>query len=232
MYVPTSGRLGFAMHPMARGARQGKGMLFILSGDVQTGKTRWLDETIERLAARGIGAYGVTAPGVWVESQTAHADEHGFEKLGIDNVLHPGGERIRFADRTDIALEDGTYDERSQAGRMGLGWHIREKALKTVNEHLASIPSLRDAGTTQRELLIVDELGRLELARGEGLVEALRLLDAGPDDSMRDALVVVRDALVDKAVERIGTTWGEIKMLSPDDESREFLEGHLDIASA
>ena len=69
-------------------------MLFILTGDIQIGKTRWLESTCRKLAADGIPCAGVVAPGVWVPSE--HGDANGFEKLGIDNLLLPQGERIPF----------------------------------------------------------------------------------------------------------------------------------------
>ena len=74
-------------------------MLFILTGDIQIGKTRWLESTCRKLAADGIPCAGVVAPGVWVPSE--HDDANGFEKLGIDNLLLPQGERITFARRRD-----------------------------------------------------------------------------------------------------------------------------------
>lgn len=75
-------------------------MLFILTGDIQIGKTRWLKSTCRKLAADGIPCAGVVAPGVWVPSE--HGDANGFEKLGIDNLLLPQGERIPFARRRDL----------------------------------------------------------------------------------------------------------------------------------
>ena len=36
-------------------------MLYVLTGDIQTGKTRWLQETIAALEASGVSPYGVIA---------------------------------------------------------------------------------------------------------------------------------------------------------------------------
>ncbi len=38
-------------------------MLFVLTGDVQTGKTRWLHDLVEEIASRGVLCEGVLAPG-------------------------------------------------------------------------------------------------------------------------------------------------------------------------
>ena len=76
-------------------------MLFLLTGEVQIGKTRWLESLVTELADCGVSCAGVLAPGQWVPSEGEHADANGFEKLGIDNVLLPSGERIPFARRGD-----------------------------------------------------------------------------------------------------------------------------------
>ena len=49
-------------------------MLFLLTGDVQIGKTRWLEGLIAALADAGVGADGVVAPGQWVPSAGPEAD--------------------------------------------------------------------------------------------------------------------------------------------------------------
>ena len=57
-------------------------MLYVLTGDIQTGKTRWLQDTIAALEASGVFPYGVIAPGEWIEHR-----ENGtvtYEKTGID----------------------------------------------------------------------------------------------------------------------------------------------------
>lgn len=59
-----------------------------------------------------------------------------------------------------------------------------------LNEHFATLK--------QYDYLIVDELGPLELERGEGLTNAVELLKSG---EFEKALIVVRPHLVDKAKE-------------------------------
>lgn len=189
-------------------------MLYLLTGNVQTGKTRWLEQLVERLQGEGVVCYGVIAPGDWVPSSGPHANADGFEKLGIWNVLLPEGERIRFADRKDLAQEAGTFQANSEAGRVGLGWHISDEALARVNQHLAGIPQ-RACAAGERGLLIVDELGRLELKFDGGLTEAVRLLEEGPTSCIQDALVVARDTLAPLVEDRFSTIWGGYKRLFP-----------------
>ena len=224
-------------------------MLFILTGDVQSGKTRWLERLVAELAADGVESRGVLAPGVW--RPRADGDDGGlrppgsgegaYEKLGIDNVLLPDGERISFARRGDLARADGTFDEESQAAKAELAWHIDDEAIARVNTHFdelavrASVAVPTDAkshsgrsaeGAESKDpsrapgLLIVDELGRLEIWRGGGLTSAMALLAQGPTAAFPHALAVVRDYLLDDAEILLAEAWPDHCRISPDDTGR------------
>ena len=202
-------------------------MLFLLTGDVQTGKTRWLDCLISELVADGVQCYGVVAPGVWVESSGSCANEQGFEKLGIDNRLLPGGKTIRFADRIDIAKDNGTFDAESEAGKVQLGWHIYDGALAQVNEYLATIPKLCRETSNRRGLLVIDELGRLELDHDGGLTQAVKLMESGPQGCITDALLVVRETLAPKAEQRFAHAWESMKSIAPTPEATAEMKKHI-----
>ena len=198
-------------------------MLFILTGDIQTGKTRWLERLIIGLSERGIGVQGVIAPGVWRSGDDPQAnaefvDANGFEKIGIDNVLLPQGERIAFSRRRDIALAEGLIDPSAQSEKAGLFWYMDDSAIKRVNEHLAALP----CPDTAANLLVIDELGRLELLRGEGLVEALRLLEAGPTEAFPHALVIVRAALLEAVLDRF-PLWGQPQVINANEDALDLL---------
>ena len=195
-------------------------MLFILTGDIQIGKTRWLESACRKLAADGIPCAGVVAPGVWVPSE--HGDANGFEKLGIDNLLLPQGERITFARRRDLAQAEGTFDPSSQSAQMQLGWEISDEAISQVNAHFDSIAA-RSHQNDRQSLLVVDELGRLELMRNQGLTSALTLLDEGPNHVFPHALIVVRDVLVDLARERFAPAWGDPTLVGPTQVAEETI---------
>ncbi len=257
-------------------------MLFMLTGEVQTGKTRWLESLVSQLSLDGVRCSGVLAPGMWrrrgadeqreepaegsldleacPSARPAHAggtdaaaasllplglsDDAGrqdplpfgglplsapvqglagsgeFEKLGIENVLLPGGERILFARRRDLSQKAGTFDPSSQSAAAQLAWDISDAALMRVNDHFASLAgSARDA-SVQRGLLVVDELGRLELMRGGGLTEAVSLLEAGPTPAFPHAIIVVRAALAERAGARFASSWGGFQAVFPDDAGR------------
>jgi len=204
-------------------------MLFLLTGEVQIGKTRWLEALVADLAKRGVPCAGVLAPGQWVASAGERADANGYEKLGIDNVLLPDGERISFARRSDLARADGTFDEGSQAAQAELAWHISDAAIERVNAHFkgfrvaAQAEDLveSEAAPPRRPgLFVVDELGRLEIWRGGGLTEAIALLREGPTDAFPHALAVVRDYLLDDAEALLTPAWGTPQRVAPNDAAR------------
>ncbi len=224
-------------------------MLFILTGDVQIGKTRWLEKLCADLSARGVAASGVIAPGQWVaRASDEPSGRHGFDgagrfkKLGIDNVLLPQGRRIEFARRRDLASAGDGFADGGQARAAQLGWAISDEAIDEVNKHFSRLAQqanrvqrmacLHDEGAqaegvaaqaegaTAPGLLVVDELGRLELMRGCGLTSAMELLDRGPTRMFPHALVVVRETLLDAAVERFEPTWGSAVAIGPTEEAR------------
>lgn len=189
-------------------------MLYLLTGQVQTGKTRWLQGLVSTYEARGVAVGGVLAPGVWREV-TARDGAASFEKLGIDNILLPEHETIPFASRRDLAVLDGTIDAESQSARARLHWEISRDALARVNAHFEQLT--REAHVkTAASLLVVDELGRLELLRGEGLACALALLELGPTPAYPDAIVVVRETLLPQAHELLDGPWnGDVREIAP-----------------
>ena len=127
----------------------GASMLFLLTGDVQIGKTRWLEKLCSDLAAAGVCVAGVIAPGQWVpRAEGQPGGRHGFdgegrfEKLGIDNVLLPQGERITFARRRDLAEGDQAFAQGEQAKAAQLAWAISDEAIAQVNNHFAMLAKM------------------------------------------------------------------------------------------
>ena len=127
-------------------------------------------------------------------------------------MLLPYDKRIPFARRRDIAEAEGLLNPDCQSEKANLLWHIDEDAILKVNDHLASLPH---PTAYSKSLLVIDELGRLELLRGGGLVEALNLLEQGPSASLPHALVIVRAALLKEAKTRF-PLWGEPTLIYPD----------------
>ena len=280
-------------------------MLFLLTGDVQIGKTRWLENLCASLQAAGTCVAGVVAPGQWVPRPEGQpGGKHGFdgagrfEKLGIDNVLLPQGKRIEFARRRDLAAKSKAFTEGTQAKAPKLGWAISDTAIAQVNAHFATLAKQAsiapadsgadDSTTTQAEvdtpaaapldngvcppvaaetaaktsplvqtntgestaaataakaggnvlaaapaanetrlaphaMLVVDELGRLELLHSCGLTNALAILDAGPTPQFPHAIAVVRETLLDEARRRFEPRWGKATVIGPDDAARNLV---------
>ena len=199
-------------------------MLFVVTGKAQTGKTRWLQSLLAKLQDAGVSVFGVLAPGVWVEAslldgKVRDGAEKRFEKRGIENVLLPGGEVLPFAKRADLAKADGTFNDGSQSARANLSWEISDAALARVNAHLRALGSLGEDGfaPSRPGVLLIDELGPLELLRGGGLTEAVSLLDVGPTSKYSHAIVVVRESLASLAQERFAAAWGACEMIVPDE---------------
>ena len=72
-------------------------------------------------------------------------------------------------------------------------------------------------------MLVVDELGRLELLRGCGLTNALAILDAGPTPQFPHAIAVVRETLLDEARRRFEPRWDKATVIGPDDTARNLV---------
>ena len=184
-------------------------MLFILTGDIRTGKTTWLEMRVRELEAAGVPVRGVLAPGAW----------RGGEKAGIENVLLPSRERVLLA----TPAGDGCST--------GLGWDFDAAAIARVNTHLAGLATAAGKRDARPGLLAIDEIGPLELRRASGLTAALTLLDDGPTRAWPHALVVVRSGLAGEVAERLRPTWGSVELIHPNDASasrlREALLGGL-----
>lgn len=274
-------------------------MLFLLTGDVQIGKTRWLESLCASLQAAGTCVAGVVAPGQWVPRPEGQpGGKHGFDgagrfkKLGIDNVLLPQSKRIEFARRRDLAAKGKAFAEGTQAKAAKLGWAISDTAIAQVNAHfavlakqagiapadsdanapataqaevdasavasaavaaetaaetsplaqtstdeptvaataakaegnvLAAAPAANEAKLAPHAMLVMDELGRLELLRGCGLTNALAILDAGPTPQFPHAIAVVRETLLDEARRRFEPRWGKATVIGPDDAARNLV---------
>lgn len=154
-------------------------MLFVLTGDVQTGKTRWLHDLVEEIASRGVLCEGVLAPGVWRKRTAREMAELSagasagastaaglgsaspYEKLGIENRLLPDGPTIVFGRRRDLAGEGG-FPARSQSGRAQLGWAISDEAIRCVNDHFDRLSARGDdvVSPDEKHRLPFDDEGR------------------------------------------------------------------------
>ncbi|MGD2252331.1 MAG: nucleoside-triphosphatase [Anaerolineales bacterium] len=145
--------------------------LTLISGERESGKTSLCASILaayHKQAGDLAQASGVLSPAVIVDGV----------KTGIDALSVASGERRPLA----------RLRSESSHGLMTQNWDFEEATIDWVNS------LLRETGET--ELLIVDELGPLELARGEGFMAAIPMLQTG---SYRMALAVVRSELLPSA---------------------------------
>ena len=149
--------------------------VILLSGGIGSGKTRTAEVLVQELQARGVAIGGVLAPRVLSAGETI-------------------GYRIR-----DL----GTKEERPfakdrppgiQVGR----FFVDEQGLRFA---LAAI----ERGARDAQVVLVDEVGRWELAGG-GLAPAVRILLASPVVPV----LLVRDSLLDSVLQGFAVSRPEV----------------------
>lgn len=147
------------------------GSLVLLTGGRGAGKTRWCEALARAAREAKLAVRGVLSPAVLADG----------EKRAIDLLDLATGERRFLAERARPDLP----------GTEGLGWRFDPEALAAGNAALGRVGAC--------DLLLVDELGPLELGRGSGFTAAFDLLESRRHGL---AIVVVRPALVATAQAR------------------------------
>jgi nucleoside-triphosphatase THEP1 len=147
-------------------------------------------------------------------------EDSGGARWGFDAVVFPGEQRFPLArvidpgrwsrrasenGRTGYELtsppEDDSFDPATVTDGIALGPYLfSAEAIRLAGEALLQV-----AGQASTRLVVVDEIGPLELGRGEGLIDPLRqLLRGETGQSPRPLLVVVRASLVVTMGELVG----------------------------
>jgi nucleoside-triphosphatase THEP1 len=142
-------------------------MLVLMTGEIGCGKTTACRRALARLQARGMTPSGILTP--------ARLDARGH-KVGIDVLDLSTGQTHRLA----------TY---AAGGGETVGCYTFDKA--ALRWAIARLKAAVDAGP---ELLVVDEIGPLELIHGGGFVDVLDPL-ADPQ-RVSHGLVIVRQVCV------------------------------------
>lgn len=163
-------------------------MITLITGPRGSGKTRLCQRRADEARAAGHDVAGILSPAIF----------DGGDKVGIAALDLRTGERRLLARRrspADPAVLPGTP-----------GWVFDAATLAWADAVLAA--------ATPCDLLVVDELGPLELERAEGWTAALTALDVG---NYRAALVVVRRELLSVARAR----WPAAQVLDVGSAARE-----------
>ena len=150
-----------------------QGKLTLISGEIESGKTRFCRQVAGELKELGWDVAGIVSPGVFNEGG----------KIAIDGLDLRSGEHRRLA---NLTATGGPLQ-----GPKTKRWQFSMPVLQWCNEVLQN--------ATPCDLLIIDELGPLEFDRGEGLLAGF---EANDSRQFKASLTVVRTSLLEKARDR------------------------------
>lgn len=159
--------------------------ILIVTGLSGAGKTTWCTQLARLAEEKGMQVKGVLSPGVY----------KGERKVAINARAIESGETRQLA-----KLQDRETSELSTPR-----WRFKPETVAWMNDLLENIKT--------SDLIIIDEVGPLELLRRKGLTAGMHLVD---EENYRVACVVVRSSLVPKALQR----WPGAVVVSGDVEIR------------
>ena len=148
-----------------------KAQIVIVTGLSGAGKTTWCARLAGLAEENALQVKGILSPGVYEKGR----------KIAINAKDLASGETHSLA----------TLSESPGAELSTPRWQFVPETIAWANELLNQID--------QTDLLIIDEIGPLELLRDKGLTAALDLVD---DGQYQVACVVIRSSLVPKALQR------------------------------
>lgn len=157
--------------------------LIILSGPPGAGKSSWCMQLVQEATSLSFVVAGLISAAIF---------DNG-DKIGINLVDQFSGECRRLAVRHDGG-NDGYRTEQ---------WVLDPGTLAWGNQQLRAIPPC--------DIVILDELGPEELARGRGLVAGMELIESR---QIPLVIAVVRPKLLPIAENR--WPWGQVFMLAPE----------------
>lgn len=182
--------------------------LFVITGWRGVGKTTLCLKVVEAMRNPGSfpGVNGIKM-GWQVSGILSLAVIENGEKVAIDSLDLRSGEQRRLATRTPLPHH----------GTVMLDWAFNPETVEWGNQVLT--------GSVPTDLLVVDELGPLELIHGGGWQAGIRVLNGG---SYRAAMVVIRPEFVDIFSSANGQTpplanWSKAKIIRLD--SQQHVEG-------
>ncbi len=145
--------------------------LIIVTGLSGAGKTTWCQNLVKNAKSENLSINGILSPGRF----------QGDKKIGINIVNLASGEEKKLA----------SLNEKDQTRLSTPRWAFNADSMIWANQVLEN--------ANVWDLLIIDEIGPLELLRNEGLLAGLKLIDEG---RYKVACVVVRSSLLLKALQR------------------------------
>lgn len=193
--------------------------LHLLTGDRATGKTTWCYTLARTAQTVGMNVAGIVCPGIEGtpamgkiaiaaldlqsgqrrllatrrEAPTVELGQRSFHRRDADtqaDTRHLSSVHDTTVTDADIVRSPVFQAGDTPAKRIG-AWVFVQSTIAWVNGRLADVQDC--------DLLVIDELGPLELEDGEGFQEALAVLQRRP---FAFAVVVVRPELVKRALQR------------------------------
>jgi len=163
-------------------------LILTLTGPPGCGKTTVCQRTISLARSRGWRASGLlTVP---------RTSEVGTVGLDVEDIV--SGERLALAE--ERGPTDGPSTER---------WHFHRRALEWGSACLG--------GASPTDLLVIDELGPLELMLGQGWANGMSVLRGG---RYSVAVVVVRPSLLSPYQSRLPATGAETFVVAADNRDQ------------
>lgn len=192
--APLAGKPQRRTEPRETSGRAGA-QVALLTGEVGVGKTTVAERVVGLARRQGLTYGGLVAPAM--ESRCG-------QKVGIWGVDLESGER-RVLARTDRTLDGpGVGPYSFDAAALAWSLHVVERAI---------------GGS---DLVVVDEIGKLELWQDTGLAPVLPRLAAGEANR---ALVLVRDFLLAELQSHLGGV--QQLVFRVQEENRTALPGHI-----
>lgn len=161
--------------------------ILVLTGTIGSGKTTAASEVVALARMHGLRCDGLLAPPRLAPDG---------RKVGIDGLRVATGETRRLADRRPSGPGE----------RCGV-WLFPPGALDWA------LAAVMDAAAGRPDLLVVDELGPMELLEGRGLAPVLSALRTGKGTL---ALVLVRESLLPVLQERLAGCDVRVYRVEPD----------------
>ena len=153
--------------------------LWLVTGERGAGKTRFCRRVAELARKAGWQVGGLISPAVF----------EGQDKTGIQL------ESLFSSEVRPLAVKKAQPSFNQVLGE----WHFDAQALAWGNAELTNALAM-GGNQKQLDLLVIDEIGPLELLHGEGWTAALPLLNS---QVYRVGLVVIRPELVEAALHRL-----------------------------